>query len=298
MNKYLQLIRPPALLTAPADVVAGYFILMPFFEDADVPTLILLILTSLFLYAGGVIFNDCCDFVSGKDSLTLRPIPQGRVTLKTATILATTLLLAGLFCSFFLGLTTAVFAVFIICAVLLYDSYLKSFAGAGSLNMALCRVLNMLMGMSVVKGFANKLLHGDLFFPLILGVFVFFITLISTTETKKEKGSVLLISIGGMLLVLTAEIILGIVVVSSENLFGGIVSVGLFLFVFSVVVWNLHRAIMSLKESDVKRAVWWGVQGIALTNAGFLLVVNQTVPGVIIALLVIPSWWLGKRFAH
>ena len=121
MKKYLQLIRPAVLFTAAADVIAGYFILVSPDEGADPFTIILLVLTSTFLYAGGVIFNDCCDFVTGKDKLTLRPIPQGRVSLNQATLLATAFLVAGLFCAFFVGMKTAIFAVFIICAILLYN---------------------------------------------------------------------------------------------------------------------------------------------------------------------------------
>src|SRR5690606_12344221 len=86
----LILMRPPNLPTAAADIIsgaaiAGFFVtswsLIP---QETIIGLLLLILGSVCLYAGGVVLNDVFDFKIDKVERPERPIPSGVVTLKTA----------------------------------------------------------------------------------------------------------------------------------------------------------------------------------------------------------------------
>ena len=87
MNKYLELIRLPNVITASADSWAGFFIILAVPGAAAAPAwgiLPLIVLVSCVLYAAGVIFNDVIDFEHDKTHRPDRPLPSGRIPRSTA----------------------------------------------------------------------------------------------------------------------------------------------------------------------------------------------------------------------
>src|SRR5690606_3522182 len=124
----LILMRPPNLPTAAADIITGAAIVGFFaFNWSLLPqdiivNLLLLILASVCLYAGGVVLNDVFDLKIDTEERPDRPIPSGVVSLKTASRLGGGLLILGIFLSFFSNLYAGLISIALAGAILLYDS--------------------------------------------------------------------------------------------------------------------------------------------------------------------------------
>jgi 4-hydroxybenzoate polyprenyltransferase len=145
-NPYLQLIRPANVVTAVADILAGYAVA----GLGNRASLTWLAMASACLYAGGVVLNDVFDREVDRRERPERPIPSGRVTARSAAILGAVLLAAGVGAAAVVNPTAASVAALTAFAILLYDGWTKRFALAGPVNMGLCRGLNLLLGVSVV----------------------------------------------------------------------------------------------------------------------------------------------------
>jgi 4-hydroxybenzoate polyprenyltransferase len=144
----LELTRPPNLLTAGADVLAGFAV-----AGLAAPlALPWLLAATVCLYGGGVTLNDLLDRRADALDRPERPLPSGRVPPAAAAALAAALLLAGV--AFALAaspLSGAVAAAIVACAAL-YDAWAKHHRLAGPATMGACRALNLLLGVSAVPG--------------------------------------------------------------------------------------------------------------------------------------------------
>src|SRR5688572_33429172 len=88
---YLELIRPPNVATALADVLAGFAV--GGLENGR--ALPWLLAATACLYAGGITLNDVFDRDLDRRERPERPIPGGRVTTASASIFGASLLGAG-----------------------------------------------------------------------------------------------------------------------------------------------------------------------------------------------------------
>ena len=89
--------RPANIITSVADVLAGiaisgYLANENFFESYLSP-IFLLIISTIGLYGGGVVFNDVFDAELDKIERPERPIPKGIISIKEASFLGIILLL-------------------------------------------------------------------------------------------------------------------------------------------------------------------------------------------------------------
>ncbi|MGY8916506.1 MAG: UbiA family prenyltransferase, partial [Flavobacteriales bacterium] len=119
--------RPPNLPTAAADIIAGAAIIGVFAQSEVLfpYNLILLIVGSIFLYAGGVVLNDVFDHKIDALERPERPIPSAVVPLRTAAILGGVLLSLGVFMSFMCNSEAGLVSIVLASAILLYDSWAK-----------------------------------------------------------------------------------------------------------------------------------------------------------------------------
>ena len=144
MRGYLELLRPPNVVTAIADVLAGYAVV----GRAHPRALPWLIAASMCLYAGGVVLNDFFDRDVDAIERPERPIPSGRVSSARAAAVGALLLLAGMAAAAWTSRVSGSVAVAIASFVLLYDAGAKRHAIAGPICMGVCRGLNLLLGVS------------------------------------------------------------------------------------------------------------------------------------------------------
>lgn len=141
---WLQLLRPANVVTAFADVLAGWAVA----GLAPSAGLAWLLGSTACLYAGGVVLNDVFDRHLDALERPERPIPSGKISPTTAGSIGVGLLLVGILAAAGGGATPALVATGIAIAVLIYDGWGKHRVLLGPVNMGLCRALNLGLGIS------------------------------------------------------------------------------------------------------------------------------------------------------
>ena len=211
---YLQLIRLPTVFTAVADIMLGFALTnLTLFEAGligdDLPTTLRepwvwelgwLVVTSVCLYLSGMVFNDVFDWRIDAEERPSAPIPSGRVSVFTATILGTVLMCTGLAASYAVGYGKITgqydplkMALLLCVAILGYDGLLKK-TMAGPLAMGLCRFLNVMLGASAIGLWFSVWTRPQLQIAAGLGVYVLVLTLFARTEDKQSKRLTLVIA--------------------------------------------------------------------------------------------------------
>ena len=156
---WLRLLRLPNLFTAPGDSLAGYFLASAFIGNKTVSlwTIVLLAVTSVFIYAFGVVMNDLVDYQEDCIHRPERPLPSGRINRQQATWICVQLwIIASICCPgssisiFLLHIDSNSLFVFVVLfiTIALYNMWLKHYRLAGSIAMGLCRGLNFLLGVA------------------------------------------------------------------------------------------------------------------------------------------------------
>ena len=146
MRAYLELLRPANVVTALGDVLAG-FAIAGLRHPERLPWLLL---GSCCLYAGGVVLNDVFDRDLDRIERPERPIPSGRVSARSAATLGGGLLVGGVAAAMMATAAAGAMALAIAATVLLYDAWGKRQAPIAPLNMAMCRALNLMLGVTAV----------------------------------------------------------------------------------------------------------------------------------------------------
>ncbi len=158
LGDYLALMRLPNVFTAMADVAMGFlFVQSQAWQwnwRQDAAPLALLLAASSLLYVAGMTLNDVFDAELDRRQRPERPIPSGRISLVSARRFGWMLLTLGMACgagvAFFAGHPRPAAVVVLLAAcIVLYDARLKRTA-FGPPAMGACRMLNVLLGMSVL----------------------------------------------------------------------------------------------------------------------------------------------------
>jgi 4-hydroxybenzoate polyprenyltransferase len=199
IRPYLQLMRPPNLLTAAADILAGFAAA----ALANVGALPWLLLATTGLYGGGVVLNDVFDAQLDARERPERPIPAGRVTVRDGALLGAVLLAAGAGAAFLPSPVSGLLALLIVACVVLYNAWGKHQPVFGPINMGACRGLNLLLGVSA----APALLGQRWFLALIPLGYIAAITAVSNGEVhggRRGTGRLALGLVSAVLLALLA----------------------------------------------------------------------------------------------
>jgi len=128
--------RPANIVTSVADVLAGIAIsgyLMTI--ETDYFPVLMLCISTIGLYGGGIVFNDVFDAELDKIERPERAIPSGAVKLNEAVFLGTFLLLTGIAAAFTIATLSGIIAILIAFFALLYNKYAKHHSFLGPLNM-------------------------------------------------------------------------------------------------------------------------------------------------------------------
>jgi 4-hydroxybenzoate polyprenyltransferase len=180
---YLQLVRPANVVTALADVLAGFgatgvaFHVSGPADHLHIISLAWLLLATAGLYAGGITFNDVFDAKLDAAERPERPIPSGQLSRLSAAWLGGALLLSGVLAALQVSVVSAMLAGAIALTALFYDAYGKHLL-FGPLNMGACRGLNLMLGVSAVPAMLSELW----FLALLPILYIAAITLISRGE--------------------------------------------------------------------------------------------------------------------
>ena len=187
LRPYLQLVRLPAVFTAIADIALGFLITHG--RPDPVWQFALLIVASAGLYLAGMAFNDIFDREIDARERPNRPIPSGRVPLKSAVGVAVGLAVVGLIAAALAGLQSLFVAVLLTACILAYDGWLKG-TPLGPPAMGMCRFLNVMLGASAALGGVWK--PPQLVIAAGLGIYIVGVTLFARQEAEQSRRGPLL----------------------------------------------------------------------------------------------------------
>jgi 4-hydroxybenzoate polyprenyltransferase len=169
---YAQLLRLPNAFAAMADPLAGWFAV-----GGGVPAwqLPLLVGASACFYTSGIVFNDCFDYQLDSIERPERPLPSGAVSLKTAWLLGSALMIAALALAALVGPVPLGVGTFLGSMIVFYNAWARRFAVLRPLVLGTCRFANFLLGMRCLP-------VRMWWMPATLGVYAGIITFLSHRE--------------------------------------------------------------------------------------------------------------------
>jgi 4-hydroxybenzoate polyprenyltransferase len=284
---YIRLMRPANVVTSVADVLAGIAISGYYPGSANATALILLCISTIGLYSGGIIFNDVFDTDLDKIERPERPIPSGLITVKEASIFGSIFFVIGVVAASFCNLASFILSVLIVIACLTYNKWFKHDRVLGPLNMGLCRGLNLLLGVSILP----SQLQNWWFLAIIPIIYIASITMISRGEVHGGSKKSLYLA------VFLYMIVIGSVLIISNTKHNLVVAL-LFLLPFTWMIFApLIKAIHQPIGPLIGKAVKAGVIALILLNAAWASAFGNWQIALTIIILLPLSLWLSKKFA-
>lgn len=284
---YIRLMRPANVVTSVADVLAGIAISGYYLSSGNVISLILLCISTIGLYSGGIIFNDVFDADLDTVERPERPISSGLITVKEATIFGAVFFVTGVVAAGFCSPASFIISILIVIACLTYNKWAKHDRVFGPLNMGLCRGLNLLLGVSILP---SQLQHWW-FLAIIPILYIASITMISRGEV--HGGSKKSLYFAAFLYVIVIGSVL-VIAITNQNL----VIALFFLASFTWMIFNpLLKAIHQPIGPNIGKAVKAGVIALILLNAAWASAFGYWQIAFIIIILLPLSLWLSKKFA-
>ena len=156
---YLQMMRPANIVTAWADILAG-FAASGAVALLNIQVLGWLLLATTGLYGGGIVLNDVFDAELDAQERPERPIPSGRASRQGATLLGSALLVTGVVAAAQVSLLSATLACGIALAATLYDAVGKHHPILGPVNMVTTISRGEVHGAKNITGIIALLLIG------------------------------------------------------------------------------------------------------------------------------------------
>lgn len=259
-----------------------------FNPDNALVAILLLLLSTAGLYGGGVVLNDVFDAKLDAVERPERPIPSGRVKKSHAAWLGIICLGIGLAAAIMVHLTSFFLAVLIAVLALVYDRFTKPFMILGPVNMALCRVCNLWLGMSIVTGLWSMYWM----LGLIHLFYILAVTLISKSEVHANNRGTLTAGFVFYLLALTALVLLFIWY--EFDLMAALP----FLLILAIWVFSaLWQAMKAMSPGLIRRAVVFGILGLIFLDAAIVAGAAGWMLGAWMLLLLPVSYGLGRLFA-
>lgn len=282
-HAFLQLMRPPNLVTAAADVLAGAAVAGALLD----PRLLALVLASVLLYAGGVVMNDVFDAPLDARERPERPIPSGRVTRTEGLSFGSLLLLSGALLGASVHSTSGALAAAIGITALVYDGYAKASPVLGPVAMGLCRAFNLLLGMTLVPA---ALVDG---WPVALLALLHVSALTALSRGEVHGGR----RVFGWLAVASIIAVAGALVALSVLREAWLAIAFALLYAASAGPPYVRTVRRGGEARTVQDAVKAGVLALIVLDAGLVAVYANAVYGALALLLLPASLALARRFA-
>jgi 4-hydroxybenzoate polyprenyltransferase len=287
---YLQLMRPANIVTAWADVLAGFaasgYAVSSF--SFDLIPLAWLLLATTGLYGGGIVFNDVFDAEIDARERPERPIPSGRASRMGASILGSLLLTAGIVAASQVSWLSATLAFSIAASAILYDAYTKHHPIIGPLNMGLCRGGNLLLGVSAV----SPMVSNNWFLALIPIVYIAAVTTLSRGEVHGGKSST-----GVITLMLMGSVIAGLLVLSLFKNYHLLAVLPFIVLLAGRVLVPFVKAVGEPTPENIRMAVRAGVLSLIILDATVAAGFASLPYGLLVLSLLPISMVLSQIFA-
>lgn len=291
---YLQLARPANVVTAWADVLAGFAVagatltLTGWTAAAGLPALGWLLLATTGLYAGGVVFNDVFDATLDAEERPERPIPSGRASRRGAASFGALLLAGGIAAAFQVGTASALLAAGVAGGAVLYDARAKHHAVLGPLAMGTCRGGNLLLGASAVPG----VLAGSWYLAFLPLAYIAAITAVSQGEVHGGTRRT-----GRLAVALVAAVLAGLIALGTRADYGLFHALPFVLLLGAQVLPPFVRATRTPAPEPIRAAVKAGVMALIPLNAALAAGFAGWLYGLAVLLLLPLSMGLARLFA-
>lgn len=291
----LRLTRPANVITAVSDILAGIAISGYFLHtngDAHPwKPVLLLIISTMGLYAGGVVFNDVFDATLDAAERPEWPIPSRIISKTAATIWGTLLLAAGITAAAnahpgISTISTALSIAIAFCA-LVYDKWCKHHFIAGPFTMGLCRGLNLLLGISIIPAAVSSYW----LLALVPVTYIAAITTVSRGEVHGGNKTNLYLAIFLYTLVIATLLAFSIKQQYWHTAVFLIAGFG------AMILPPLLKAIKQPSGKLIGKAVKAGVIALILMNAAWAAAFGQLYLACVIVLLLPVSVLLARLFA-
>lgn len=290
---FARLARPANLPTAAADILAGISLaLFSFNSDTsdffveNGGNILSLVFASVFLYAGGVVYNDVFDAKLDASERPERPIPSGVIPIGQAIVWGTLLFVLGLILAFRVTTLSGLISVVLILAIMVYDGIAKKFSFFGPLVMGICRGLNLLMGMSILGSLELWWL------AIVPVVYIFAITLISRGEVHGNNKNHIVVA--AILYSCVLTFIVSVIALKSDNNLIALPFIALFGF---LVFRPLIGAYRENSPQNIKKAVMAGVLSLIVMDASWVAGFTNWYIALLVLLLLPLSIVLSRIFA-
>lgn len=275
----VELVRAPAALTVPGDVLAGA-------AAAGFPIGHRWVGTaagSVCLYWAGMALNDYADRELDREERPERPIPSGRITPRMALAVASGLTVAGVAVAGLSGgRPTLKVAMPLAASIWLYDLVLKNTV-AGPAGMAAARALNVLMG----SGPRTEALAP----ALIVGGHVLGVTVLSLGEVHGTRREVPLSCLAGTAVVASAA-----AAGSRPRLSAGWLTSCGFAGIYAATVGGPQSAaVQQPTPGRVRAAVGAGIVGLVPLQAALTARTGAVRAGFLLAAAFPAARWLVKK---
>lgn len=287
LKPWIQIIRPSNVLTAISDVLAGVAIACLFLHHdlPEVNNLILITISSMLLYTGGIVFNDVFDAALDQVERPERPIPSGRIKKSSAAILGAVAFAIGCALAFLVNVSAFTISLAIVLMCLLYNVKAKHHFIAGPIVMGTCRGLNLLLGMALLPASLEYW-----YIAIVPIIYIASVTNISRGEVYGNNKTAMLVSIGLFAMVILT--LLYFTFVSKNYL-----AIIFILFFTLMIARPLFKALKSLDPMDVRKAVKFGVLALILMNASWIAISGFWILALAVCAILPISIYLAKKFA-
>ena len=273
-KEYLQLVRLPGIFTAFSNVLIGYFFSFTF--NSEIFFLPYLLTTSGMLFCSGMIFNDYFDYNLDKKERSFRPLASGKISKKNALLIGFIFLLLANISASFLGFDSLIISLILTCAILFYNFKLKSISFLGIINLSIIRMLNILLGFSIIS-----ISFEFIQYLIPLGIFVFGISILAKNEVKANQ---IIYKKLNKIIIITTIVSVSILVVNNFQ-FESLLFLGLFSFL----------SLYSLFFKKIQNQITFQLLLIILLDS---ILISFFVPlqfSIFVSLLILPAYAISKK---
>jgi heme O synthase-like polyprenyltransferase len=297
VKQYLLLIRVPNLFTVPSNILAGYFATIST-ANADVDQLLSLIVSSVLLYVSGIVLNDYFDINVDRKERPSRPLASGRITKRSALLLAVISIVAGNILALSVSWTSFIISGSLTLVIFAYNYRLKRNAISNPLTMGLARFLNVVLGGSPALGLV---LTNDLILFFVGYCLFLYIAAISLLSRKEVSDTIIFFSRSSWIpIVLSASTIVLIIV---SILLVGIYGYFRFDFIYNLIVFScvmsgsflrLCVTLKRLTESTGEKPYKMNEEGIRdIDGMGASREIQRTIKTMILSIIILDSIFLS-----
>jgi 4-hydroxybenzoate polyprenyltransferase len=321
VRQYLLLIRVPNLFTVPSNILAGYFATIST-ANADVDQLLSLIVSSVLLYVSGIVLNDYFDINVDRKERPSRPLASGRITKRSALLLAVISIVAGNILALSVSWTSFIISGSLTLVIFAYNYRLKRNAISNPLAMGLARFLNVVLGGSPALGLV---LTNDLILFFVGYCLFLYIAAISLLSRKEVSDTIIFFSRSSWIPIVLSASTIALIIVSILVI--GVYGYFRFDFIFNLILFScvmsgtFLRLCVTLKRltdstgekpykmneegvrdidgmgasREIQRTIKTMILSIIILDSIFLSGLVGIYTGLVVLLLVIPPIVLGRR---